>query len=37
MDGDRVIASIQYDGVEQEIIADSSMGRAFYAYLGALD
>lgn len=36
MDGDAVIASIRYDGVELEIIPDSSMGRAFYAYLGAL-
>lgn len=36
MDGDSVIASIRYDGVELEIIPDSSMGRAFYAYLGSL-
>lgn len=36
MDGDAVIASIRYDGVELEIIPDSSMGRAFYAYLGSL-
>ncbi|NQY40011.1 MAG: tetratricopeptide repeat protein [Henriciella sp.] len=36
MDGDTVIASIRYDGVELEIIPDSSMGKAFYAYLGSL-
>lgn len=36
MDGDSVIASIRYDGVELEIVPDSSMGRAFYAYLGSL-
>jgi tetratricopeptide (TPR) repeat protein len=36
MDGDAVIASIRYDGVELEIFPDSSMGKAFYAYLGSL-
>lgn len=36
MDGDTVIASIRYDDVELEIIPDSSMGKAFYAYLGSL-
>jgi tetratricopeptide (TPR) repeat protein len=36
MDGDSVIASIRYDGEELEIIPDSSMGRAFYAYLGSM-
>ena len=36
-DGDPVIAAISYDGEDLEIIADSSTGKAFYAYLGALD
>ena len=36
MDGDAVISSIRYDGVELEIFPDSSMGKAFYAYLGSL-
>ncbi len=37
MDGDPVIAAIWYDGVDLEIIADSSTGKAFYAYMGALE
>lgn len=37
MDGDPVIAAIRYDGEDLDIIPDSSTGKAFYAYLGALD
>ena len=37
MDGDPVIAAIWYDGVDLEIFADSSTGKAFYAYMGALE
>ena len=37
IDGDPVIASISYAGNELEILADSSTGKAFYAYLGSLE
>jgi tetratricopeptide (TPR) repeat protein/prepilin signal peptidase PulO-like enzyme (type II secretory pathway) len=37
IDGDPVIASISYAGEDLEIIADSSTGKAFYAYLGGLE
>lgn len=36
MDGDQVIASVSYEGEELEIFADSSTGKAFYAYMGQL-
>ena len=36
IDGDEVIASVWYDGVECENQPDSSDGRAFYAYVGEL-
>ncbi|MFT5776978.1 hypothetical protein [Hyphomonas sp.] len=37
IDGDRVIVSISHAGEELEITADSSTGKAFYAYLGGLE
>ena len=36
MDGDEVIASVSYEGEDLEIFADSSTGKAFYAYMGKL-
>jgi tetratricopeptide (TPR) repeat protein len=37
IDGDPVITSISYAGEDLEITADSSTGKAFFAYLGSLD
>ena len=37
IDGDPVIRSISYAGEDLEILADSSSGKGFYAYLGSLN